>query len=264
MGVEQKAQKMGHISKEDWIDMGKDPDEWRSPEEFVERGENIVPIMRDRIDKLEKTIETLTKHVKTQVEKAEERALTEAKKSYEQEIARLKAERVKAVDDGDVEKFEELDNKINSLDPPQEPAGEKPAADPHFEAWHANNPWYAPDLDNVGSADRDMTIFALAVANDPELIKENLPPDKFYQRVEERVRANFPHKFQNKNREQVDMVESTTPAPPKTNGKTWADIPSDAKATYKRTAAELEREYGKDYVKENFTQEIFAKQYFEA
>lgn len=49
--VEQEARKMGWVEEELWKG---DPDKWRPAEEFVERGKNIVPILRDRLEKMER------------------------------------------------------------------------------------------------------------------------------------------------------------------------------------------------------------------
>ena len=51
--IEEEARKLGWVKQEEWKG---DPDKWRPAEEFVERGRNIVPIMRERLEKLEKEL----------------------------------------------------------------------------------------------------------------------------------------------------------------------------------------------------------------
>ena len=42
--VEQTEQPKGHMSKEAWEEQGHNPDDWRSPREFQERGELIKQV----------------------------------------------------------------------------------------------------------------------------------------------------------------------------------------------------------------------------
>lgn len=251
--IEEKAAKMGWVPQEEWKG---DPDKWRPAEEFVERGENIVPIMRERIDKLEKELEVISKLNKSELKKVRESAYEQAKKEYEKELATLNKEKFEAIQEADVDKYQQIEGKISKLQKPEAPKEESPQVNPVFEEWHQKNPWYAPDISNVGDADETLTLFANAIAGKIQAEKPGLPPDKFFAEVEKRVRAEFPHKFENPKRKEPGIAESGHAAAPKSK-KTFADLPDEAKRAYSRTAERLKRQ-GREYSKEEY-----AKAYFE-
>lgn len=251
--VEEKASKMGWVPQEEWKG---DPDKWRPADEFVERGENIVPIMRERIDKLEKELEVITKLNKSELKKVKELAYDQAKKEYEKEIAKLNEEKFQAIQEADIEKYQQVEGKITKLQKPEEPKEEAPQVNPVFEDWRSKNPWYAPDIANVGDADETLTLFANAVAAKIQAEKPGLAPDKFFAEVEKRVKAEFPHKFENPKRKEPGMAESGHQATPK-GKKSFADLPDDAKKAYNRIAERMKRQ-GREYSKDEY-----AKVYFE-
>lgn len=251
--IEEKASKMGWVPQEEWKG---DPDKWRPAEEFVERGENIVPIMRERIDKLEKELEVISKLNKSELKKVRESAYDQAKKEYEKELQSLNKEKFAAIQEADVEKYQQIEGKISNLKKPEEPKEEEPQVNPVFEEWRSKNAWYAPDLNNVGDADETLTLFANAVAAKIQAEKPGLSPEQFFGEVEKRVKAEFPHKFENPKRKEPGMAESGHQSTPK-GKKTFADLPDEAKKAYARTAERLKRQ-GREYTKEQY-----AKAYFE-
>lgn len=251
--IEEKASKMGWVPQEEWKG---DPEKWRPAEEFVERGENIVPIMRERIDKLEKELEVISKLNKSELKKVRDSAYEQAKKEYEKELSSLNREKFEAIQEADVEKYQQVEGKILKLQKPEEPQEETSQVNPVFEDWNKKNTWYAPDLSDIGDADETLTLFANAIAGKIQADKPNLPPEQFFAEVEKRVRAEFPHKFDNPKRKEPAMAETGHQSAPKTK-KTFSDLPDEAKRAYTRTAERLKRQ-GREYSKEEY-----AKAYFE-
>ena len=84
---------------------------------------------------------------------------------------------------------------------PQSQQAASPVTDPKAEEWASNNDWFGKD--NV------MTAAALAI--DAELKEEGFSPNdnEFYQEIDNRVKAAFPHKFG----EVQERMQETTSSP---------------------------------------------------
>lgn len=85
--IKEEAKQFGHISKEEWIKQGRDPDKWKSPEKFVEYGRNYAK----SFDELKSAVEQLRQENKELVDyhkKTVETSYFQAKKDIE---ARLQA-----------------------------------------------------------------------------------------------------------------------------------------------------------------------------
>jgi hypothetical protein len=251
--TEEKAAKMGWVPQEEWKG---DPEKWRPAEEFVERGENIVPIMRERIEKLEKELEVISKLNKSELKKVRESAYEQAKKEYEKELETLNKEKFEAIQEADVEKYQQVEGKISKLKKPDEIQDEVPQVNPVFEDWRKKNSWYAPDLTDIGDADEALTLFANAIGGKIQAEKPGMPPEEFFAEVEKRVRAEFPHKFENPKRKEPGLAESGHQSASKSK-KSFADLPDDAKSAYRRIADRMKSK-GREYNKEDY-----AKAYFE-
>ncbi len=53
---EAEARKEGWVSKEEWEAKGKDPSLHKDAKSFVEAGEKILPILKSKVDRLEKEL----------------------------------------------------------------------------------------------------------------------------------------------------------------------------------------------------------------
>lgn len=248
---EKEALEMGWTPEEEWKG---DPDKWRPAQEFVERGETIIPILRNENKKLRADMAAMEMGLKAQIERIRQEAQDGAKRDYEQKVAALKQQQRQAVEEGDIEKFDQVDKQIGNLKEPQQTA--QPQSNPVFEEWNKKNPWYAPDMNNIGDADRDMTIYAMGVAGDILKNEPNLEPNKLFERVEGQVKKTFAHKFENPNREKADVAGSGGPAPKSSGKKTWADLPQEAKAAYERTRKRFESK-GFEYKKDDYVKAYF-------
>jgi len=143
--VNEKASQMGWVPQDEWKG---DPDRWRPADEFVQRGENIIPIIRDRMDKLEADLKIATKSNKQAVARAEKKASESAYKQatseYEAKLAELDKKELEAFDEADSEKFQEVKKERLNLKEPEKPK-EEPAGNPVFEEWAKKNTWYDDD-----------------------------------------------------------------------------------------------------------------------
>lgn len=240
--VEEKARQMGWVSQEEWKG---DPEKWRPAEEFVERGENIIPILKDRVNKLEEELKMSLKLNKAEIEAVKKATLEQAKKDYEKELNELRKQKFEAVQSGDVEEYAKIEQQEKKLKPPEEP---KPQETPVFAEWKNKNAWYGSEA--------DLTDWAEFVAAKIHKENPNMEERAFYESVAQRVKAQFPDKFTNPNREMPDMAEGGGAKPSGGKKKNWSDLPDSAKSAYARLAKKFEakgRKLDKDaYVKEYF------------
>lgn len=245
--VEARARRMGWRPKEEFRGP---PDRWSSAEDFISRGENELPILRERnrnLDRqLEETGRTVTE-LKTRMEqtgevlssmremglKAEERAYKKARAEIEEEMRTRAAA-------ADVVGVTETQRKLEELDKERETAKVAPAAvvakvtdapaakprDPVAEQWITDNPWFTSDAE-MNSTAQGIHTGMLQSRKDLSLA-DNLAETK------RRIMKLYPEKFANANRDEAIAVaqpSGNAPAPTNRNKKkTYADLPADAKA----------------------------------
>lgn len=191
--IELEAMEQGWRPKEEFQG---DPDRFIEAGEFVRRGELFGKIdhQSKEIKQLKSTMEQFARH-HANVEKV----------AYDRAIKDLKAQRKAALAEGDVDRFDELDNQIDEVTDERNKFLEQarttpvtPTVNPAFSEWVARNPWYSKDTLLQGAADRFGT----------ELARQGMDPLEVLKQVEKKIKEEFPHKFTNPNRERVSAVEA--------------------------------------------------------
>ena len=255
MEAEERAKSMGWVPSEEFKG---DPEKWVDAETFLKRGDEILPIMKERLSKMEGRFQEQSEGYKKQSDKIEK--LTEslekfakfhkdtAKRSYERAIKDLKKRQRNAVEEGNVDVFDNIETEIEGLqqeiETPKETTtddGEK--INPDFEPWRQQNPWYGTDP--------DLTAYANGVG--PVLAKEmpGVEGKVFYNELTKRVKKTFPHKF--KAETKADPVEGGGETETTTTGKKkgWKDLPQEAKNAYNKNFADIpgfsKEEYAEGY-----------------
>jgi hypothetical protein len=220
---EAQAKEDGWSPQSEW---NGDPAKWITAEEFVKRGEKILPLVnaklrkeRERTAKLEADVSELREGNK-QFLQFHEQTLAKERKERDAVIAQLEAERKKAITDGDGDAFDRADKKLQEArtTPPPKPAGPSP----DMQAWLVENPWYTTDKKMQKIADGLSDVLA----------EENptLKGRAFLDKLAELVKVEMPHKFQNARRE-ASTTESHERKTPSKTGRTYEDLPADAKAS---------------------------------
>lgn len=239
--TEDKARKMGWVPKDEFRG---DPEKWRPADEFVERGENMVPLLRSQVKRQDKEIAELKQ---TMQQFAEYHTKTE-QRAYERALAELKAERAKAIAAGDGAAFARVDDEIEDLrkDMESKQPAKKPQADQipeqEFNEWLSRNQW-ANDraLQVVGKGIGEALVAEGETARGVELLEL----------VTKEVKKRYPEKFENPRRQAASFVEGAGAAPRK-GGKTYADLPAEAKKACD------------DFTKQKLlTREQYVKSYFQ-
>lgn len=158
---ESEAKEMGWRPQEQYKG---DPEKWVDAQEFVERGEHILPILKANTNKLRSELLTRDQEVaklRASVE-ASDKAIRVLRKHYEEnqerELAQAKADLLQQLKDakllGDVDSEVDLIEKlqkINSEKPEKtteipetskEPKVEEPKLSPEFIEWKSENSWF--------------------------------------------------------------------------------------------------------------------------
>lgn len=216
LSAEDKARAGGWVAKDEWRG---DPERWVDAESFNERGENVVPILRERTEALQKKVVELERSLKQFSEyhsKVEQR-------SYERAVAQVKREMREAVKVGDEEAFDHAQKQYEQLadayTKPQEP---QPAESPDFVEWKQDNAWYGTDKRLTAAANG---IAEMVAAENP-----GLKGKPFLREVEKQLKEEFPHKFANTRQASPAAVhggEGKGGAKP--NGKGYRDLPAEAR-----------------------------------
>lgn len=194
--VEQRATELGWVPKEEYTG---DPQRWKSAEVFLALDEPIK-----RIESQSKELKAVRKALEAMQEHYSKVRETE----YTRAIKDLKNARKQALVDGDIDKFEALEDQIDSF---KEQAKEikqtaqisiepEPVVNPEFQSWINKNPWY--------ESYKHMAAFADDVGM--KLHAQGVSRNEILRRVEEEVRKEFPNKFRNPNRDSAPAVEGNS------------------------------------------------------
>lgn len=225
-----------------------DQSKWIDAETFVKRGEEILPIVQANAKALEKALAEANKRTdkleKTLKEFGEYHTKSE-ERQYQRALADLVAQQEMFAEAGNVEGVRSTTEQIVDLgkEVSKVPKVEAEPGEPqHLVDFRADNPWFQKDSVMTGAA--------LAIAD--ELARDGVvDPVKQLAEVSKRIKAEFPHKFENPRRGAPASVEGSTTT--RKAGKTYSDLPPDAKAQCDRFVTQI-----KGFSRENYVKDFFA------
>lgn len=126
----------GYISKEAWIAQGKDPDNWRSPEVYEERGKWI-----GRVEALETSLNKNRQDTDLQISNLNQLHRIQ----LAQTVNELESKRDAAIEDADPVVAKQIQTQLDQIKPVQQAVQyappEQPIKDPAVAAWELKNPW---------------------------------------------------------------------------------------------------------------------------
>lgn len=239
--IEVQARELGWRPQEEFQG---DPEKFVSAEEFVKRGEQMMPLIKAKNKKLEGEVSRLSSKVQelTQLVNDSQESMS-ALKELHAEHTKAKVEDAKrkllqelkqAREDGDVDaEFQITDEltQINAVEraqdkaPPKRTEPKQEEVHPDMQAWMSENSWYGSDKKRTAMAN---AIAAELRENDPD---QELKGREFLDEVARKVDEFFSTPPKNK-------VEGGRGAP-RASGKTYADLPADAKAVCERQASKF-------------------------
>lgn len=236
-----EASTLGWVPQDKWTG---DPEKWVDAEDYVKKGETIMPILiqdkrklAEEVRKQKEALEQMRGDVAS-FKKMSEAAAEKEKAELKAEIAALKAERAQAITDGEGAKVVEIEEEIAAKekeikDTAPSPKDEK-SVHPDYPAWHAENKWYGEDqkLTKLANA------FAMQIASD----NPGLQGKAFYDKISEEI-YNLPTyqtQYGEKDRKPINKVEGDNDTSPSgstgTRGgaKGYNELPPEAKAACER------------------------------
>lgn len=225
---EDKARRMGWKPKEEL----KDPSKHLSAEEFLERGESIMPILRANNKALEKSVadyKTELKDMKKTLAEFQKFATKAEQRGYASAMRELETQQAAAVEAGDADGVKAITKEMVALEKDARsdlPAQQDPRGwtDDYAEAvddFRDANPWF--------DTDRTMTVWAKGLDN--ELKADGMEAKARLKEIARQAKAEFPDKFGNPARRNAAAVDGVTSSGTRRGGgKSWADLPPEAKA----------------------------------
>ncbi len=159
--LEERAREMGWMPKEEYKG---NPDNWRSAEDFVEKGKHLLPLISANNKKLrqelltrDKDIATLKQAVETSQKaiKALQKTYTESTKLQVEQARKELRDQLKAAKEiGDVDaelllidKLDDLKQAVKEQKDEDTSATEVTTLDPAFVQWQSENPWFGNTTD---------------------------------------------------------------------------------------------------------------------
>lgn len=245
---ETEARRLGWVAKEEFKG---DPEKWRPAEEFLDRGKRILPIvLRDneklqrRIGQLEGRLQETLETTKQLVEyhtKGEERAYDRAKRDLEAKAETAAANADTAGVRTAMAEIDALKKQHETPKPKIEPPVQK---DPLIQDWIEKESWFLKD--------KILNTFAGEIYGELERSKPGVSTAELLAETKRRTVEKFPEKFGiNPARENPAAVASPTGTASRKRGKSYDDLPEEARRAcdkFVRTIPGYSREkYVKDY-----------------
>jgi hypothetical protein len=248
--ITDKARSQGWVPKDEYRG---DPEKWRSADEFVKRGEEIVPILKERTATLaaklkQQEVEYADRFAR--LEKMSEVALERQRQQLESAYSSAKRQ---AVEIGDVARFDQLEADERKAmhyheqqlreAAPQRQGGYSPEAAGVVAKWEAANPWFRSDDEMGGVA----TLYSQKLAKErPGItIEENLKSTDAY------MRKRYPDKFGPPTGSASVEGGGRMPSASTSRGRGAADLPPDAQKMGEKFVRDglfkNISEYAKDY-----------------
>jgi hypothetical protein len=230
--------------------------EWVPAEKFIEVSEKELPVLRENLRRLDNlytkdvgALKNELSEVKQVLTDFREFSTRAEQRAYEKAKRELEEKRDVAVAHADTESFKAAQKELDELDKTSKPKPEveKPAKvdapDPAITSWIAENSWFTTDTE----------MMAYAKSQDQYLMqtKPGLSISERLAMVKDRTKKEFPDKFGNPKREQASSVADPAPAPSRQKkGKTYDDLPPEAKAACDKFVKTIPGYKREDYVKE--------------
>ncbi len=236
--VQNKAEKMG------WIPPSRykgDPDRYIDADAYIERGETVLPIVKEQNKRLQADLQTLRaesartaaalKAAQNAIEQIEERHSVATQKAVENAREELKTQLVVASETGDHVGVAELTDKLTQLKvaesaPPGQPKQQAPAPfvpTPELAEWNKENPWFGTD--------RRKTSLALGIAQELREGGEKSIGRDFFDIVKAEVDKTYPVKEEPIRASKVEGGRNGSEVESRASGKrTFSSLPADAKA----------------------------------
>lgn len=237
--VQERAEKLGWIPPERFKG---DAERFIDAEEYLERGETVLPIVKEHNRRLQAELDSLRqestataaalKSAQDAIAQIEERHTVATQKAVEKARAQVKAQLAAASEAGDYEGVAELTDQLTQLktaeevavraepikEPPPAPASFVPP--PDMVEWNKENPWFGTD--------KRKTALALGIAQELREDGESATGRRFFDMVVEEMNLTLAPPQQASSK--VEGARNGSGSSRGGAAKGWDALPADAKA----------------------------------
>jgi hypothetical protein len=229
--TEVRARRLGWVDKDEFKG---DPEHWRPAEEFLERGEKVLPIalrnndrLQRQLDRVEAELRETKDSAKALVEftsKSEQRAYERAKREIEARIEASAANADTNAVRGAMQELAELDKQHAPAPKKTETQTQTIQIDPEIQDWISRETWF--------NRDRALNGYAIDQFEVIQRDKPGLTIAEVLAETKRRAVEKFPEKFGiNPNRDGAAAVAAPSGGNGATrkNAKSYENLPPDAK-----------------------------------
>ena len=229
---ETEARSEGWLPKEEFAEKFGSDEKWVDAEQFVKRGEEILPIVNAKNRKLQAKLSEMEQRIdqlmqsNAEFKQFTDKSLQKERKEKQTLIAELEKLRAKAVAEGDGATFEQVDRQLTEARAIPDPQGQKPPEiSPEIKGWMADNDWYG----------KDKTLTALVDGFSGQLVAEKpwLRGKDHLEACKAMAMEEMPERFGNPKRKDSKVEEPGSKRSGK-KGRSFDDLPDDAKSEFKK------------------------------
>jgi len=283
--IEQQAKEMGWRPKDQFKG---DPDKWVDAEEYVERGEHVLPIVRAERDRLRGELLTRDQKVGTLQQQldATQAIVKGLEKNFNESLNRqlaeqrkqLKADLKDAVEDRDTDREMEVREQLDALTDAEKEAkkkqeenkeklnGGKPAPQtstdpdlsPEFNDWKRENPWFG----GTSAEDKKRTKAVIRAAEDLRDDGDTSTGREFFEKATAAAEGTSNNSNDSPEGRKVDKVDNGNARNnSRSSAGTYASLPAEAKQACLEDAENFVGE-GKLFKTEDEWKKYYAKTYY--
>lgn len=247
--VVNRAKKYGHLDKDEWVAQGRNPDDWKSPEEFDKTGKILEQLysMRKKVDQRDREIQALVDYQ----QRTSEREYARAKQALEQHLQNSK-------NDMDVEGVAHYTKELVKLQDMEQQSQYQKSVNLQQEAQQRfierNQHWF-------NDRNPDLKQRAIEIDNELKSIYPNATYDELAQKIETRMQYEHPERIlgQSKVRPAVSPSQSSvnkTAVNKSSTSRTFQGLSQDLKDTYNATRRIIESRGDRKYTEEDFINQL--------
>jgi hypothetical protein len=228
--VEAAARANGWVPPDEWKSDKPPPGGFVSAAEFERRGNEIRPVMHHRLKKQDDELSALRAEIAGVREAARKfehfsnAAVERERREKEYALQQLEARRAQAITDGDGQTAVQAEKQIRAIEQAPAPSANPPPPqmDPvAVDRFLKENAWYGTDK----------VMRNWAEGRSKELLATGTPPgEAILAAIHAEARVDFPERFARPSG--TSTVEGNGRRQPTSYGRTFDDLPSDAKAAF--------------------------------
>lgn len=241
--IEVLARQDGWVPKEEYRG---DESKWVDAETFVERGKQILPILRSNNERLKKELAEKTN--KFEIEITELRSTAEEFKRFtkeaadrkvkemEKQLRELRAAKSEATAQEDHSRAAELEEQIDSVkdqvakakEPPKEPEKKEeapPELPAYIQEWMGKNTWYGDETDYFEESQIVTALGAAIRRKHPTITGKD-----FLEMLDDKIAEKLPHLVKDSARRGPSVEGGNRANKSKPSKRSYENLPADAKA----------------------------------